>query len=85
MWSVKGAQPEPRVQVAFMENEAKMPSPTGKGLGEASAEMVQSGWEEADPGVLPRAQAVGFLLSSHGLWMKVFWEPTEERETDAQK
>lgn len=55
------------VQVAFMENEAKMPSPTGKGLGEASAEMVQSGWEEADPGVLPRAQAVGFLLSSHGL------------------
>ena len=35
-----------------MKNEDKMPSPTGQGLGEASAEMVQSGWEEVDPGVL---------------------------------
>ena len=71
----QAAQPEPSFQVTSMGNEAKMPNPAGQGLGAASAEMVQSGWAEVDPRVLPCAQeAVGFLLSSHGLQMKVFWE-----------
>lgn len=72
-WS-QAAQPEPGFQVTSMGNEAKMPNPAGQGLGTASAQMVRSGWEEVDPSVLPYVQeAVGFLLSSHGQQMKVFW------------